>query len=50
VTIRRDVLEYLAGGMTEDEVLLDFPVLTRDDHWAWLAFAATRERSEHELG
>jgi uncharacterized protein (DUF433 family) len=39
-----DVLEYLAGGMTEDEILADFPSLTRDDIRATLAFAAARER------
>jgi uncharacterized protein (DUF433 family) len=39
-----DVLEYLAGGMTEDAVLRDFPDLTRDDIRAVLAFAAARER------
>jgi uncharacterized protein (DUF433 family) len=39
-----DVLEYLAGGMTEDEILEDFPELTRDDIKACLAFAADRER------
>lgn len=37
-----DVLEYLAGGMTEDEILHDFPYLTRDDIRACLAFAADR--------
>ncbi len=42
-----DVLEYLAGGMTEDEVLQDFPELTRDDIRAGLAFAAERERQLH---
>lgn len=26
-----DVLEYLAGGMSEDEILADFSNLTRDD-------------------
>ncbi len=26
-----DVLDYLASGMTEDEILHDFPDLTRDD-------------------
>ena len=36
----RDVLEYLAGGMTVDELLADFPELTRDDVRACLAFAA----------
>lgn len=39
-----DVLEYLAAGMTEDEILRDFPDLTRDDIRACLAFAADRER------
>ncbi len=39
-----DVLEYLAGGMTEDAILSDFPDLTREDIRAALAFAAARER------
>ena len=39
-----DVLDYLAGGMSEDEILSDFPDLTRDDIRACLAFAAARER------
>jgi uncharacterized protein (DUF433 family) len=39
-----DVLEYLAGGMSEDEILADFPDLTRDDIRACLSFAAARER------
>ncbi len=39
-----DVLEYLASGMTEDEILHDFPELTRDDLRACLSFAADRER------
>ena len=39
-----DILEYLAGGMTEDQILADFPSLTRDDIRAALAFAAARER------
>jgi uncharacterized protein (DUF433 family) len=39
-----DVLEYLAGGMSEDQILGDFPDLTRDDVRASLAFAAARER------
>ena len=39
-----DVLEYLASGMSEDEVLHDFPDLTREDIRACLAFAAERER------
>ncbi len=39
-----DVLEYLASGMTEPEILADFPDLTREDIRACLAFAAERER------
>ena len=39
-----DVLEYLASGMSEAEILADFPVLTSDDVRACLAFAADRER------
>ena len=39
-----DVLEYLAGGMSEDQILSDFPDLTREDIRACLAFAAARER------
>ena len=39
-----DVLEYLAGGMSEDEILADLPDLTRDDICACLSFAAARER------
>lgn len=37
-----DVLSYLAAGMSEDEVLADFPDLTRDDIRAALAYAADR--------
>ena len=39
-----DVLEYLASGMSEDDILRDFPDLTREDIRACLAFAAERER------
>ena len=39
-----DILEYLAGGMSEDEVLRDFPPLAREDVRAALEFAADRER------
>jgi len=39
-----DILEYLASGMSEDEILSDFPQLTRDDIRACLAYAAERER------
>ncbi len=39
-----DILEYLAAGMPEDEILADFSELTREDIKACLAFAADRER------
>jgi uncharacterized protein (DUF433 family) len=39
-----DVLEYLASGMSEEEILADFPDLTHDDIRAVLQFAADRER------
>ena len=39
-----DVLEYLAGGMTQEELLGEFPDLTVEDIRACLAFAADRER------
>jgi uncharacterized protein (DUF433 family) len=39
-----DVLDYLASGMPEAEILRDFPDLTADDVRACLAFAADRER------
>jgi len=39
-----DVLEYLASGMSEQEILSDFPYLTKEDILASLSFAATRER------
>ena len=39
-----DILEYLAGGMKEDEILADFPDLSLEDVRAALSFAAERER------
>jgi uncharacterized protein (DUF433 family) len=39
-----DVLGWLASGMTEDEVLSDYPDLEREDIRACLEFAADRER------
>jgi uncharacterized protein (DUF433 family) len=39
-----DVLEYLASGMSEAEIVQDFPELTPEDIRACLAFAAERER------
>lgn len=39
-----DVLSYLASGMSEDDILADFPDLEREDFRAVYAFAADRER------
>ena len=39
-----DVLEYLASGMSEADILRDFPDLTSPDIRACLSFAADRER------
>jgi uncharacterized protein (DUF433 family) len=39
-----DVLSYLASGMSEVEILVDFPSLTREDIRARLAYAAEWER------
>ena len=41
-----DVLDYLASGMTIEDVLRDFPYLTREDIQACLAYAADRERGQ----
>jgi uncharacterized protein (DUF433 family) len=39
-----DILSYLASGMTTEEILTDFPYLTRTDILACLAYAADREQ------
>lgn len=39
-----DVLEYLASGMSEEEIIEDFPELSKEDIKACIAFAANRER------
>ena len=39
-----DVLEYLAGGMSPEEIVAEFPDLKMEDIRACLAFAADRER------
>ena len=44
-----DVLDYMAGGMSEDEVLADFPELEREDVGACLAFAASSERRSSRI-
>ena len=40
-----DVLGWLAAGMTQQEILADYPELTQEDIRACLAYAADRERS-----
>ena len=42
-----EVLDYLASGMTPEQIIVDFPYLTADDIRACLAYAADRER--HQL-
>lgn len=44
-----DLLEYLASGMSMEEILDDFPELERDDILAALSFAADRERRVETL-
>jgi uncharacterized protein (DUF433 family) len=39
-----DILEYLAAGMTPDDLISDFPDLTADDIRAVLAYAARNQR------
>lgn len=39
-----DVLSYLASGMSQDELLEDFPYLTKDDILACLSYASEREQ------
>ena len=38
-----DVLSYLASGMTQEQILADFPELTKEDILACLSYAADRE-------
>jgi uncharacterized protein (DUF433 family) len=40
-----EVLEYLGAGMSEEQLLADFPYLTKEDILACLKFAASRERA-----
>lgn len=39
-----DVLSYLAAGMSNEEILSDFPSLTREDILACISYVADRER------
>ncbi len=44
-----DILEYLASGMTVEQIINDFPELTKEDIYACLSFAADRERRSLNL-
>jgi uncharacterized protein (DUF433 family) len=44
-----DILEYLAGGMSQEEVLAEFPELTADDIRACFAFAADAGRRTYVI-
>lgn len=39
-----DILGYMAGGMSEEQMIAEFPQLTTEDIRACLAYAAERER------
>lgn len=39
-----DVLDYLASGMTKEEILSDFPYLNEQDIQACLSYASEREK------
>ena len=38
-----DILRWLASGMSNDEILFDFPELTKEDIYAALEFSANRQ-------
>ncbi|MEP7359266.1 MAG: DUF433 domain-containing protein [Anaerolineales bacterium] len=40
-----EILEYLGAGMSQEQILADFPYLTKEDILACLKFAAERERT-----
>ena len=44
-----DVLDYLGGGMTVEEILADFPYLTREDIQAACAFTAEFGRDQWQM-
>ena len=45
-----DVLDYLASGMTIEEIVDDFPYLSETDILACLAYAADREKAQISVG
>lgn len=44
-----DILKWLASGMTNEQILEDFPELTREDIHAALLFASERERKVKQI-
>jgi len=44
-----DILEYLASGMSKQEILKDFPELKEEDIRASIAFAANREKELNKI-
>lgn len=44
-----DLLEYLASGMSQDEILSDFPDLKQEHIQAVLQYAAEREKRLSEM-
>jgi uncharacterized protein (DUF433 family) len=46
----QDILEYLAGGMSQQEIIDDFPKLTPDDFRAVYAYVADRARRLRSVG
>ena len=44
-----DILEYLASGMSVEDILDDFPKLNREDIYAALSFAAQCQKGTETL-
>jgi uncharacterized protein (DUF433 family) len=44
-----DVLRWLAAGMSIEEILEDYPLLTKEDIYACLEYAAEREHKTRYL-
>lgn len=43
-----DILGWLAAGMTYEEIIADFPDLTKEDIQAALAFSAAKENRDFD--
>ncbi|MEQ1705659.1 MAG: DUF433 domain-containing protein [Rickettsiales bacterium] len=44
-----DVLEYMASGMTTEQICRDFPEIKPEHIQSCLSFAASRERLIHQV-